>query len=123
MARPLLVLKNYLLAKAFNALKTRTTLLRLSRESTELASYAAYLQIERKAFYALRLNAAQKFQNHTTAKIKKLFLQRRALRGLRQACLNKKRKREGEQQALLCRFIVLQKRALHGLKLYVAAKK
>ena len=61
LARPLLVLKQFLLFKAFNAMKSKVRKAVIYRGHLRIWSYAFYLRILRKSFYGLRLNAAASF--------------------------------------------------------------
>ena len=62
LGRPLLVLRNFLMFKAFQSLVDNIQKKRQVDMNSKLCTYAIYLRLIRKAFYGLRLNAAASFQ-------------------------------------------------------------
>ena len=58
LARPLLVLRKFLLFKAFNSIREKTKTARYVRRTQNIWKHAFYLRLLRRSFYALRLNAA-----------------------------------------------------------------
>lgn len=61
LAKPLLAIRNLLMFKAF-----RSIMLNANREkeftfNKQICTYSIYLRLQRKAFYALRLNAAARY--------------------------------------------------------------
>ena len=61
LGRPLLVLRNFLMFKAFQSLVENINRKRQVAVNAQICTYAMYLRLTRKAFYGLRLNAAASF--------------------------------------------------------------
>ena len=61
LAKPLLALRNPVLYKNFRKLFLYTKQKKFLKYSREISSYAMYLRLQRKCFYALRLNAAARY--------------------------------------------------------------
>ena len=61
LGRPLLVLRNFLVFKAFQSLVDNIQKKQQVDINSKLCTYAIYLRLIRKAFYGIRLNAAASF--------------------------------------------------------------
>lgn len=107
LARPLMVLKQLLLFKAFNALKTKTRRAHQYKGHEQIWSHAFYLRVVRKSFYGLRLNAAASFQRKKSKEIKHLMIQRRWFRKLRLATQGLQESRKQATDSAIFRFLSL----------------
>ena len=61
LAKPLLAMKNLLLFKAFRSIMLNASERKEFKFNRQICTYSIYLRLQRKAFYALRLNAAARY--------------------------------------------------------------
>ena len=88
------------------------------RKQSRLSAYALYLRLIRKAFYGLRLNAADEYQSHKSRQIKRLVIKRRGFESLKLAVKNQKEARVKASHAAIFRFLSLQRKALKSIVIY-----
>ena len=120
LGRPLLVLRNFLMFKAFQSLVHNISKKKQIDVNSKLCTYAMYLRLIRKAFYGLRLNAAASFQKKKSKQIKRLMLQRRWFHYLKNAVAHNKALRKMSTDAAIFRFLSLQRKGLQQWVAYVA---
>ena len=77
LAKPLLVMRNMLLFRAFRSIMLNANQRKEFKFNRQICTYSIYLRLQRKAFYALRLNAAARYQKKKSKEIKRLMIQRR----------------------------------------------
>ena len=73
----------------------------------QICTYSIYLRLQRKAFYALRLNAAARYQKKKSKEIKRLMIQRRWFTYLKRVTEGQKLKRKHQFDASIFRFLSL----------------
>jgi len=61
LAKPLLAMRNLLMFRAFRSIMLNANKRKEFKFNKQICTYSIYLRLQRKAFYALRLNAAQRF--------------------------------------------------------------
>ncbi len=112
LAKPLLAMRNLLMFRAFRSIMLNANKRKAFQFNRQICTYSIYLRLQRKAFYALRLNAAQRFQKKKSMEIKRLMIQRRWFTYLKRVTLNQKLKRKQQTDAAIFRFLSLQRRGL-----------
>ena len=93
LAKPLLAMRNLVLFRAFRSILLNASHHKELRFNRQICTYSIYLRLQRKAFYALRLNAAQRFQKRKSKEIKRLMIQRRWFTYLKRVIQTKKTER------------------------------
>lgn len=107
LGRPLKVLKNMLMFKAFNKLMIGSHQVKQEDDLTEQAMLAFYLTRIKKTFLCLKLNAQLKYQNSQAAQISDLFMKRRWLNYMKVGTEYLKSRRQLRHKASIFRFLAL----------------
>ena len=74
LAKPLLAMRNLLVFKAFRSIMLNANRKKEFTYNKQICTYSIYLRLQRKAFYALRLNAAARYQKKKSKEIKRLMI-------------------------------------------------
>ena len=67
-------MRNMLLYRAFRSIALNANKRQAFRFNRQICTFSLYLRLQRKAFYAIRLNAAQIFQKRKSKEIKRLMI-------------------------------------------------
>ena len=111
LAKPLKVIKNQLLAKAFNKLIQGAPQVYNDEQLAAIADDQYNYATQKKCFLALQLNTQMEAQIHQADEIAALFTKRRWLNHMKQGTAYLKDRRRQRNKASILRFLSLQKRA------------
>lgn len=107
LSRPLKVLKNFLLFKAFNKLCDESHEQYEDEVQHEKAYFAYYFKIQKKAYLSLKLNTYKKVHKSQTLEMSELFLKKRYLDLLKLGTSIVKEERKMRHKASIFRFLAL----------------
>jgi len=105
-------MRNLKMFKAFRSIMLNASKKKAFAFNRKICTYSIYLRLQRKAFYALRLNAAARYQKKKSKEIKRLMIQRRWFTYLKRINQQMKIKRKLQTDAAIFRFLSLQRRGL-----------